>query len=289
MALLAIWAVIGQYRFRSTESWSYRSDLQAVIERALDGEEGQYGVAIKHLVSGEEAVDNANHQFAAASLYKLAVFYAAYLKRDRGELSFEEVLDMTPEAGVLTEDEGPSIPIGGVIGVADALYEMITVSDNSSAILLLQRIGPDTVNALASALGLGQTEVGVGDLALTSPQDILVLLEHIYRGGEPTAQAREEMICTLLQQTINDRLPRYLPSGTPIAHKTGNLGDVIHDAGIVYAPSGPYAIVVMAEEVPDSDRGAEAIARLSKAVYDYFASRPEKEPYVAPPGSCEVP
>jgi beta-lactamase class A len=78
----------------------------------------------------------------------------------------------------------------------------------------------------------------------------------------------------LLGQRINDRLPVGLPPGVPIAHKTGNLPGLAHDAGIVYAPEGPYIVVVLTEDLWDVERGYAVIHDLARQVHTYFAHRP---------------
>jgi beta-lactamase class A len=74
------------------------------------------------------------------------------------------------------------------------------------------------------------------------------------------------MLDLMLAQKVRDRLPALLPPGAGVANKTGNLPEVTHDVGIVYAPQPTYIIAVL------SDRGGESepIAVLSRAIYDYF-------------------
>jgi beta-lactamase class A len=78
---------------------------------------------------------------------------------------------------------------------------------------------------------------------------------------------------TLLKaQKLNNKLPKELPKNTVIAHKTGELDMVSHDAGIVYAQNGNYIIVVMSEtSLPVAAN--ERIADISKGVYEYFISK----------------
>ena len=77
------------------------------------------------------------------------------------------------------------------------------------------------------------------------------------------------MIGILSENKLNEGLPKYLPAGTKIAHKTGEIEGYKHDAGIIFTPKGDYLIVVMSNT--DSPYGAEErIAILSKAVFEYF-------------------
>lgn len=77
------------------------------------------------------------------------------------------------------------------------------------------------------------------------------------------------MIDILKKQTLNEKLPKYLPQGTLIAHKTGEIDYLSHDGGIVFSKKGDYVIVVMTEA--DSPSGVEErIAQISKNVFNYF-------------------
>ena len=80
------------------------------------------------------------------------------------------------------------------------------------------------------------------------------------------------MVDLLKGQKLNEKLPKYLPKGTAVAHKTGEIGWFSHDVGIVYSPSGDYIIVVLSES--ESPAGAnDRIAQVSKAVYEYFLKK----------------
>src|SRR5204863_6755960 len=87
------------------------------------------------------------------------------------------------------------------------------------------------------------------------------------------ARSSSDMISIMLEQEINNLLPPGLPDGTPFAHKTGALGYLLHDAGIVFSPAGPYIIVVMASNMDDYGTAWTQMPELSRQVYNYFTSR----------------
>ena len=91
------------------------------------------------------------------------------------------------------------------------------------------------------------------------------------------------MLHILLQQTLNQRLPRFLPYGVPFAHKTGTLSGIRNDAGILYANEKNHiAITVFSRwdaEAVSGDKVAEwermnavdsAFGHIGKAVYDHY-------------------
>lgn len=108
------------------------------------------------------------------------------------------------------------------------------------------------------------------DNNLTTPRDLTRLLQLIERRealGEASCAA---MLDIMKRQKYNDLIPRHLPPGTPVAHKTGSLRGVRNDAGIVYAPRGPYIISLFAKRLGDQVAGADLLARISKAVWEAF-------------------
>ena len=85
------------------------------------------------------------------------------------------------------------------------------------------------------------------------------------------------MLARLQRQTINDRIPASLPAGSTVAHKTGDLVGVTHDAGIVVTASGPRVVVVMTWNTDDG--GATAfIARVAALAFEAAGPAPSRKP-----------
>ena len=222
--------------------------LEQVILAALPSDAASYGIVVKNLASGESAFVNADKVFVSASLYKLAVMYEAFRQREAGVFPFSA-------------------------SVRAQLSAMIVYSDNDAAWALFGQLGISRINATMRDLGFPHTIIN--DPTTTTARETARLLEMIYRGEAVDAESSREMLDLLLQQQIKDRLPALLPPGTAVAHKTGNLDSYVHDAGIVYAPSGPYVIVVLTSNSYSWGVSSSSIARLSRIVYDYFeASQP---------------
>ncbi len=152
--------------------------------------------------------------------------------------------DIDPEDTELTE---------GTIdfSVKSALEQMITISHNYAALILTK-----TLNANNLA----------GDI---TPLEIGQFFEKLYKGEIIDPENSAKMLDLLSRQQINDRIPKNLPTGTKVAHKTADIDLFEHDAGIVYTPKGDFIVVVLSEtENPTS--ASEKIADMSKAVYDYI-------------------
>ena len=153
---------------------------------------------------------------------------------------------------------------------------MITVSDNTSSALLVRNLGPDNINSFMQSNGLDHSILdwsGIGD-NLTTPLDVMHLLELIATSKLVDAESSEQMLNLLLDQQINDRIPVDLPPEARVAHKTGDLDALLHDAGIIYGPSGPFVIVLMSSNLSSQSEALDNMPLLARKVYDYFNSEP---------------
>lgn len=104
-------------------------------------------------------------------------------------------------------------------------------------------------------------------LNVTTAADIAALYLMLVNGQIVSESVSQEMLTLLEDQQINDRIPVYLPEGTVVAHKTGNLDGLVHDAGVIFAPSGPIVVVVLTENV-DEARAIDLIATIARLAYD---------------------
>lgn len=260
--------------FKKATNFFFPEKLSHVVETSLEGAQGAYAVAIKNLKTGESFYMNEDKTFKSASLYKLWVLGEAYRQIEKGKLDKDKVLtskvedinekfDIASESAELTE--------GTVTArVTDALHQMIVISNNYAALLLVSQMKLSTVSKFLSDYGF--TDSKTGSPPITSARDIASFYEKLYAGLLGSKESTTQMIATLKKQQLNDRIPKYLPDTIDVAHKTGELDGYKHDAGIVYAPKGPY-IIVMLSKTNDESIAAEEEAKLSKAVYEYFENK----------------
>lgn len=242
--------------------------LAGVVRQILGDEQDEYGVVITRVDDGSGVALNPDKTFFAASLYKLAVLYEVMRLVSIGELHWDDELVMTPDAADAGLGYLP-VPLGGTLSVADATKLMVTVSDNASGFMLMERAGVDNIHRQMDAIGMPHTRVGM-DLQ-TSAGDMARLLALMLRGEAVNPAASYTMLELMGKQTVNDRLPALLPDDVTVAHKTGNWDEFVHDVGVIYAPSGTYLIVVLSEE--GGEDATERIAQLSRAVYNLYQHR----------------
>ncbi len=283
LGLLALYFVSNQFKKPQVNNPKpqQQTSLKATVESALAGAQGTYGIVIKNLKTGESYNLNEHQEFEPGSLYKIWIMATAFGQIQSGLLKPDEILSddveslngkfgISPDAAELTEGEI-------TFSVNDALKQMITISHNYAALLLTERIKLSNVALFLKQNNFNESKVGTdGSDPITTPSDIALFFEKLYKGDLANPQYTNQMLDLLKMQQLNDKLPKALPPGTIIAHKTGEIDYFTHDAGIVYSKSGDYIIVILSQS--DSPIGAEdRIAQISKAVYDYFVGYNTKQ------------
>ena len=104
---------------------------------------------------------------------------------------------------------------------------------------------------------------------VTSARDLSALLLAIERGQAASPGSTREMLDILARQELNTEIPAGLPPGTRVAHKTGWITGVLHDAAIVYPPGRkPYVLVVLTKGIPDRAVARQLIQDISRMVWD---------------------
>ena len=244
----------------------FSTDVVRRLEALIAAFPGRTGVWIADPVSSAPLYSrDANTPIVSASLYKLGVLFEAERRVDQGELRYADSVTIGADD---VSDEGSVYEVGAVVSVDEALEAMITVSDNGTALALWHRFGGDAMDASLARAGLGDLHVTLdaNGNTVATPRAIGTFFRLLARRELVSAAASDRMLRRLERQKINDRLPAELPAKTVIAHKTGNLAGVAHDAGIIVTSSGARIVVVMTW---DASEGANAlIAAIGAVVYD---------------------
>lgn len=262
-----------------------QNKLEQIANKFFFSRDGNYAVFIKNLKNNESYVLNGDRKFDSASLYKLWIMAVAFQKIKDGKLNEEDVLSLpldyldstlstttptpTPEDQSPTPTPTPGEPKIISMRAGDAIEKMITISDNYSALLVASRSGNSSITDFLKQNGF--TGSNYKQPPQTTAKDIGSFFEKLYKGRIVDEEYSMEMIDLLKKQTLNDRIPRYLPEEIPVAHKTGELFNSKHDAGIIYSSKGDYIIVVLSD-TKDPARASEKIANFSKDIFDYFTS-----------------
>ena len=246
--------------------------LQAAIAVRLADEPGNWAVYAAPAGSAAEVAIEADTEVRAASIWKVALLVEAFRQRAAGNLSFDTLLEMN--ADVLERVDPPaSLAPGQHITVGAALQRAMTISDNTTAVLLGDRLGYATMTHTLTGLGLQSTDVNTRQ-PVTTARDTALLLE-VAVGARPASWTRPladvvEMRNLLLGETRNQRIPARLPAGTAVAHKTGDLAGISNDAGIIYASTGPLTLSILARDLPGHGRAEATAAEIAAMVFEVY-------------------
>ena len=251
--------------------------INSIIQSNISGKEGQYAIFVKGLKNGQTIEYNSNETISSASIYKLAVMYKTFDALEKGEVQKDTVLsaDTSQLDQTIIWGNNPNITNQetGLVSytVSEALRLMITISDNYAALLLAQQFGWDNIETFLKDSGISGLTLVSDNTPATTASSTAQILEKIYRGQAVSKSASNEMEKLLLGQTVNDRIPKYLPQNVKVAHKTGELDTLRHDAGIVYGKKSDY-IFVFLTDTPDPENASENIANLSQQIFDELES-----------------
>jgi beta-lactamase class A len=178
--------------------------------------------------------------------------------------------------------------IGQTLGVGELALHMIATSSNLATNLLVDLVGVDAIRRTLDQLRIEGVEFrrGVEDeKAFEADINNLVTAEGLVHALRLIAEERafspglsREMLEILHAQEFRSGIPAGLPKAARVAHKTGEISTVAHDAGIVYLPERePYVLVVLTEFESDEGGRRETIARISRLVYEHLVEEGEDD------------
>jgi beta-lactamase class A len=264
------------------------ASLESRVQQLISASGAEVAVAFTTLDGRQELMLRPDDVFHAASTMKVPVMIELFRQAESARLSLDEQLPIRNafhsivDGSVYTLDVGDDSDrevyeaIGKTMTLRRLCELMITVSSNFAANLLIERVGVDNVRATVTRLGADGMQVlrGVEDDKAfekgmnntTTARGLLVLLQRIAQGRAVSPKADAEMVAILERQHFNDAIPAGLPAGTKVAHKTGNITKIHHDAAIVYGPT-PYVLVVLVRGIQDEKQSAALIASISREVW----------------------
>jgi len=236
---------------------------------------------------------NPSRWFHAASTIKVPVLLAVYEAMEQGRFEpfsrvhvrnrFLGVVDRRPFRVSQGSDANAEVHAarGRMLTVHELAEHMIVTSSNLATNLLLDLVGIEAARASMARLHLGGIDLqrGVEDevaweaglnnrVTAAGLCDALRLIEE---GKAVSPEASRAMLDILHQQRFRSGIPAGLPEDARVAHKTGEISTVAHDAGIVYLDGrDAYVVVILTEWAPDVTGRQETIARISRAVYEYM-------------------
>lgn len=252
--------------------------LPQEIEALAKNFPAQVSYYARNLDTGASTGLRENGKVRTASTIKLPIMTGVFHLVAEGKARWDELIEMKAEdkvsgSGVLTEfSDGLRFPL------RDLVHLMIVVSDNTATNLVLDRVTGDAVNVWLESLGLSVTrslrkvrgdgaqlkaasgwskageieenkQYGIG---VSTPKEMVTLLEKIEKGEVVNAAASKEMIAILKRQQYKDGIGRRF-GDVPVASKSGALDALRSDVGLVYTPKGRVALAITVDGMKKAD------------------------------------
>lgn len=256
--------------------------LREEILKTIDFRKLNCAFFIKNLKTGEEFAYNENEVVPSASLIKIPIMMEALRQVDEGKLSLNQRIVVKDEVKVPYSILN-LLESGNSYTLKDVMTLMIIQSDNTASNILMDIVGMDNVNRYITSLGLKNTVLQrkmmdaearkAGRENKTTALEMAELLEIIYKGAEADDPSSLLMKKILLNQLDNSMMRLYTPDDIPIAHKTGDLDGISHDAGIVYLKNTDYIFCNLTWDAVTNNIARESIGKTSKIAYDYFVGQ----------------
>jgi beta-lactamase class A len=261
----------------------------SAIESLIRDSGADVAVAYRTLDGRQEWLLRADEPFHAASTMKVPVLIELFDQQRQGKLRLDEPLLVKNEFHSIAD--GSSFTLDAADDSETDLYQavgqerslsqlaelMVTVSSNLATNLLIDKLGVEHIRATVHGLNADGMVVlrGVEDgkafqLGLnntTTARALLRLFTALAQGQAVDRASSRQMIEILERQTFNDGIPAGVPHTVHVAHKTGEITKVHHDAGIVYAPR-VFVLVILTRGLADRKDSATLIASITREIYD---------------------
>lgn len=276
-----------------------RSDITDALHRRFEALERASGarslaVAVYDTETQFSFQRHADRWFHAASTIKVAILLGVYASIHRGWLlphsrlhvrnRFLSAADGHPFHVLPDRDANAEVhaAIGKMMRVSELALHMIATSSNLATNLLLDLVGLETVQRSLDELAVDGIDIRRGvederafDLGITNrvtADGLVQLLRLIAEERAFSPALSRKMMDILHAQEFRKGIPARLPRAVRVAHKTGDISTIAHDAGVVYpANRKPYIIAVLTEWSPDASGRSNTIAEVSQTVYQVLA------------------
>lgn len=273
--------------------------LKDQISSKLAEQPGDFAVAFKDLTTGDSIFVNEQTFFHAASTMKTPVMIEVYKQAAAGTFSLNDSITLKNEFKSIVDSSTFSLNanddsekelykhLGEKRTVYSLVYDMIISSSNLATNMVIELVNARNVTQTMRQLGVNKIQVlrGVEDSKafakglnnVTTANDLLVIFEKMANGEIVDSTASQAMIKILLNQEFNEIIPARLPKDVKVAHKTGNITNVLHDSGIVFLPNGKkYVLVLLSKNLQKEEQAKKAMAEISEMIYKYVTAPKEQ-------------
>lgn len=258
------------------------------VEKRIAESHADVGVVFRTLDGKSEWTYHPDASFHAASTMKVPVMIELFHQAKQGKVRLDETMTIRNEFHSIVDgsvykldpaddSESDLYKAEGQTRTLSQLCElMITVSSNLATNLLIEKLGVDNIRATVHALGADGMNLlrGVEDGKAyqqglnntTTARGLAVLMTAIAEGKAVDAESSRQMAEILSRQHFNEGIPSGVPAGTRVAHKTGEITKIHHDAAIVYAPR-PFVLVILVRGMAEQKDSAALMGDVTRTLY----------------------
>jgi beta-lactamase class A len=278
---LALALVLGCTVYAQSSTATFDERVQAVIKTF----KGKVSLFARNLDTDTVYGLNADVRVRTASTIKVPIMIEAFARVAEGKAKWSDEVVLTDARKVQGSGVLQELSDGLRLTLRDAVNLMMVVSDNTATNLVLDVLTTDAVNARLDGLGLKQTrvlrKVGSGGtskagedptlkpygLGVTTPREMVMLLEKLERGEVVSREASKEMLAIMKREQQHNGIGRTL-NGVEMATKAGALDHLRSNVGILYTKRGRIAMAITCDEMPevnwtDDNPGYLLLSRLS--------------------------
>ncbi|MGJ5628766.1 serine hydrolase [Nostoc sp. CALU 1950] len=239
------------------------------------------GVFLLDLDTGNYVDVNGSTSFPAASTIKVPILIAFFQDVDAGKIRLDEMLTMQQDMVAGGSGNLQYKPAGTQYAALEVATKMITISDNTATNMLIARLGGiDALNQRFRTWGLTATIIRnqLPDLQgtnTTTPKELGNLMAIVSQGNLVSMPSRDLMLDILRRTQRDSLLPSGLGAGARVYHKTGDIGTMLADAGLIGVPTGKrYVAAVMVQRPNNDPRAEKLISSISRVAYQEFSQIP---------------
>ena len=258
------------------------------IEKRVAESHADVGIVFRTLDGKSEWTYHPDDRFHAASTMKVPVMIELFHQVKEGKVRLDEPQTIHNEFHSIVDGSTYKLDPGddsetdlyqaeGQTRTLSELCElMITVSSNLATNLLIEKLGVNNIRATVDALGADGMNVlrGVEDGKAyekglnntTTARGLAILMTAIAEGNAVDPESSRQMVEILSRQHFQEGISSGLPTGTRVAHKTGEITKIHHDAAIVYAPR-PFVLVILVRGLPEQKDSSALMGDATRALY----------------------
>jgi beta-lactamase class A len=239
--------------------------------------------------------------FHAASTIKVAFLLAVYKAAEEGRIRLDDTLHVRNRFRSVADgevfrvstdrDADPDVHkrLGRSMRVHELARAMIVRSSNLATNLLLDYLGLEQLSHVMKEAKLEGVKAlrGVEDNRAfeqginneVTANGLMRLFRMLCEEKFLRAETRGQMLDILRDQEFKSMIPAKLPDEATVAHKTGEISTVCHDAGIVFLPERkPYVLAILTEMPASVETRHKPVAEISRVIFKFLtADRAAKE------------